>query len=450
MRRSLALAAAASLLGLAMVPLLTSAGAAAGLDGLVTGEAESYALRIEYDAPLPLGPGTIPHTVGEVRRSQAGENSKGLAAAPTHFAAVVGGTYADPDKSRKGDERLPPQVECFYPGDLVNTAFAFPTNTQAETAPLPPTSRASARCVAGPEVELHASAAIAEIAAVTARDVASDTLIRPAAGVARATTAAHASSVSIANGAVTIGAIQVDGVSTVTGKTGGAASHTRVSLTDVVAGGVTFSLADDRLLAGPLNLPIGGPLAQSVIDQANAGLAASRCRVDVITQPAHYPQGFLFSRPNPRVGVAGDGSFAGSLRAGLLIVCDLPESVTGNTDLNPQRVQVVAGFAYSAVSAVDEPGGFNLGNLIAAPGLPSLSLAPGLNSDSALGPLAPTTELTAGPSTPPPRPAGTVSTARPVRLAASLGSALRWSLGLVCLVVWALLTHFGITRLRKA
>ena len=167
MRRTLTLAAAAFVFGMGLVPLVSAPGSAAGLDGLVTAEAESYALRVQYDIPLPIGPGTIPHTVGEIRRSQAGENSKGLAGAPTHFDAVVGGTYADPDKSRKGDERRPPQVECFYPGDLVNTAFGFPTDTQAETAALPGTSRATARCGAGPEVELHAAAGFVEMAGVT-------------------------------------------------------------------------------------------------------------------------------------------------------------------------------------------------------------------------------------------------------------------------------------------
>ena len=83
-------------LGMTLVPLVASVSRADGLDGLVTAEAESYALRVEYDIPLPAGPGDIPHTIGEIRRTTAGENAKGLAAAPTHLGAVVIGQYVNP------------------------------------------------------------------------------------------------------------------------------------------------------------------------------------------------------------------------------------------------------------------------------------------------------------------------------------------------------------------
>lgn len=448
MRRWLALVAAAFVGGMTLVPLVAEPGGAAGLDGLVTAEAESYALRVQYDIPLPFGPGTIPHTVGEIRRSQAGENSKGLAGAPTHFDAVVGGTYADPDKSQKGDERLPPQVECFYPGDLVNTAFGFPTDTQAETSALPPTSRATARCGAGPEVELHASAGIVELTGITARGIASDTLARPTGGVDRAETAAHADNISIAAGAVTIGSVDISGASRVTGRPGEAATETRATITDVVAGGTRFSIADDRLIVAGQAVPLAGPVAQGIVDQANVALAASQCRIDVITQPTRYPQGFLFSRPTPKLGVEPDGTFAGSMRAGLLVLCDLPEQITGNTDLNPQRIQVVVGFAYTATSAVDEPGGFNIGNLVGSIDVPSVDLAPSFTpslipsvgvvtepAPTTLAPRLPTTR-----STP-------IAVARP-RLTDALDSSVRWILAIVCLTAWAVLTHLGIRKLR--
>ena len=115
-------------------------GSADGLDGIVTAEAESYALRVEYDIPLPIGAGTIPHTVGEIRRTSAGENAKGVAASPTQFDAVVAGTYVNPNsmiKDPKNYNRLP-QAECFYPGALVDTKFAFPTDTRDQTKALPP------------------------------------------------------------------------------------------------------------------------------------------------------------------------------------------------------------------------------------------------------------------------------------------------------------------------
>ncbi len=447
--KRLALSLVVLLLGVVAVPLAASTSSADGLDGLVTGEAESFALRVEYDIPLPASPGTIPHTVGEIRRSSAGENAKGLAGAPTHFDAVVGGTYYDPNKNTKGDENLPPQTECFYPGDLVNTSFRFPTDTRAESALLPPISIATAQCGAGPQTELRGAVDAFDAPGVTAKNLESTSLIRATQGVDRAETSAHASAISIAAGAVTIGGVDISANSEVTGKRGGAVTGTRISINDISVSGLRFSIADDRLIVAGQVVPLVGNAAQGVIEQANAVLAASACRIDVITNPGRYPQGFLFSRPNPRVGLAEDGSFAGSMRAGLLVVCDLPQSITGNTDLNPQRVQVVIGFAYAAASATADPGGFGLGNLTGdVGGAGSLSgltvVAPTLGGDLALAPPLPSV-------TQPARRAGD-RLARPLLPAATtpLNGAARSTLLVVCLVAWASLTHLGITRLRRA
>ena len=43
---------------------------------VASAEVQSYALRVEYDIPLPLSAGTIPEVVGDVRRSGAGENAQ--------------------------------------------------------------------------------------------------------------------------------------------------------------------------------------------------------------------------------------------------------------------------------------------------------------------------------------------------------------------------------------
>ena len=444
----------AMLLGVALVPVIASAGAAQGLDGLVTGEAESYALRVEYDIPLPAGPGTIPHTIGEIRRSSAGENAKGLAAAPTHFDAVVAGEYINPNHELTDPKQYnyPPQTECFYPGDLVNTAFLFPTNTRPETAGLPPIARATAKCSAGPQVDLDGAAQSLDNAGLTAQDLESTTLIRTIKGVDRSETTAHASAIKIAGGVVTIGGVDISGTSSVTGAKGGAATSTRIAIHDVSVAGLRFSIADDHLIVAGQEIPLGGNQAQGVVDQANAALAASACRIDVITNPGRYPQGYLFSRPAPRVGVEADGSYAGSMRAGLLVVCDLPESVTGQvgnatgTGLSPQRIQVVVGFAYSAAGATEEPGGFGLSDLTGDLGnfaLPSLNVAP-----APLGDLTPTTPP-AEELVPLKKPTKTI--AAPLLPAATqpLAGATRMMLLVICLAAWAGLTHLGITRLRR-
>jgi hypothetical protein len=443
-----ALALVALALGLATVPLVASVGAAAGLDGLVTAEAESYALRVEYDIPLPAGPGTIPYTVGEIRRTTAGENAKGLAAAPSGFGAVVAGQYVNPNHEITDPAKYNhlPQAECFYPGDLVDTHFMFPTDTRDETKPVPPVSFSVARCGAGPTTDLKASTDGFGGTGIVARNLASTSLMRTVNGVDQADTASHASAIEIAGGAVKIGGVEISGSSKVTGNKGGAATSTRISVNDVSIGGLTFSIADDRLLLAGQNVPLFGNVAQGIMDQANALLTGSGCRLDVIDNPGRYPQGYLFARPNPKVGVAEDGSFAGSMRAGLLIVCDLPESVTPQ-NLTPQRVQVVVGFAYTGASATADPGGFGIGDLVG--GLPGPTVLPSLNVTvpdlpnltTALVPEAPT----------PKKHRPVIAIAKPVLPigVTPLDSATRITLLIVCAVAWALLTHVGINRLRR-
>ncbi|MDQ1375157.1 MAG: hypothetical protein QOJ09_2495 [Actinomycetota bacterium] len=460
--RRLVLALAFLAIGMAVVPFAPGVGADEP-STVATAEVEAFGLRVEYDIPLPASPGTMPHVVGEARRSGAGENAKGIAAAPTHFDAVVGGTYYDPDKDndqpvvpcKPGDRtncNLPPQTECFYPGSLVDTDFRFPTETNPTTANLPPVSYATARCGAGPEVELHAvGAGDAPAASIAAS--AADGLARPHEGVMEGTSSARAQGVSLAGGAITIGNVQASGHSEVTGKPGGAHTESRVSITDINAGGTRFDVANDRLIVGGQQIPFVSAAAQSFIDGVNAGLAPTRCTIALLTDPARYPQGFLLSRKEPRIGLATDGSFAGSMHAGLLVLCDLPDEASAGTDFKPQRLQAVVGFAYTAAASEDEPGGFGLGNL-ADNVLGETILAPAASANP-LPDLAPSVaplETPAAPVAAPvqklqPRPAAS-------RLPKALGDfamdpATRWALGVVCIAIWGALTHAGARRLRE-
>ena len=136
------------------------------------------------------------------------------------------------------------------------------------------------------------------------------------------------------------------------------------------------------------------------------------------------------------------------MRAGLLVLCDLPEQITGNTDLNPQRIQVVVGFVYTATSAVDEPGGFNIGNLVGSIDTPALAVAPPLTPT--LVPDVPAVPgLQAPPAPAPVKRAAPIASVVPPRLTEALDSAMRWTLAIICLVAWAALTHLGITKLRR-
>lgn len=451
--KRIAYALLALMIGVSIVPLAASVSNADGLDGLVTAEAESYALRVEYDIPLPAGAGDIPHTIGEIRRTTAGENAKGLAAAPTHLGAVVMGQYINPNKQfdDPNDYNRPPQAECFYPGDLVDVQFGFPTNVRDETENIPPISKSTAQCSAGPRSQLTGNAQYFEGFGVTARELESTALMRADNGVDRAETSAHATNVRIADGAIQIGRIGIAGESSVTGKKGGNATATRLTISDITIAGLKFSIADDRLIIAGQNVPLLGSVAQGVIDQANALLIASRCRIDVITQPTKYPQGYLFSRPEPKVGLAEDGSFAGSMRAGLMVLCDLPEAITPG-DLSPQRVQVVVGFAYTAAGATADPGGFGLGNL-GGTGDNSGAKLPSLGSvDVALPDLPDSPAAVAGGTDDGGTERGPVIKDRlPARAIAvtPLGGATRLTLIVFCAVAWALLTHFGLQRLRE-
>ena len=153
------------------------------------------------------------------------------------------------------------------------------------------------------------------------------------------------------------------------------------------------------------------------------------------------------SRPEPKVGISADGTFAGSMRAGLLIVCDLPDGFP-TKDLSPQRIQVVVGFAYSAASATEDPGGFGLGDL-GGSGDNTVTL-PSLNvTDAGLGGLGAAPSLTPETPTKTNRPTVKITTpARRIISTVPLDGATRSILLVVCLVAWIALTHLGITRLR--
>ena len=433
-------------------------------DGVISANVESYAARVEYDIPLPAGSGTIGQVVGEVRASAAGENAKGLAASPTALDAVVGGKFSDPQGTGHAQNRYP-QTECFYPGSLVDTSFAFPTDERKETATTPPIGYATAQCGAGPALDLRSHLGGDKTAAagpaVTAASTTSEAIARPVKGVLEATTSSTATDLSILNGAITIGTVDVRGHSQITGKPGGGASTATVALTDINAGGVVFSLASTsdngadsvQLTAAGQTLPFDSAAGRTVVDAANAALKPTGCSVAVLASPDRYPQGFLFSRPEPAIGVTDDGNSAGSYRGGLLITCDIPKSISEPSTFNPQRAQILLGFAYTG--AAREPGddnfsigGFGTGDLIGAPMSPAVAnvlvTAPSATPAAQLTPpppaaVAPVTEPAAAHTTGP-------ALIYPRHLAAST----KWILGLLSLVLWVPLTNAGIGRLRRA
>lgn len=429
----------------------------------LSAEAEAYPVRVEYDIPLPVGTGTVAHTIGEIRRSYGSDNAKGLAGAPSELDAVVGGKYADPDTSRKGDESHLPQSECFYPGALVDTSFSFPTENRAETAGAPTTGYATARCDVGPYAELHARAAEAGgkrtaldvLGAIgTAGSAASDTILRTTQGTLAATTSARAQDVSVLDGLFTIAAIKVQSGSSVTGKAGAAASQASIALNGIDAGGVRFSLRNGDVVVGDTVVPATSAAGRQVLDAASAALKAFDCDLAVLGAPSTYPQGFLFQRPPPKLGIAADGSRASSMVGGLLLTCNPPQEITSPTGLNPQRVQMLFGFAYSSTATSSDVGGFGIpdlggvaGGVLA--GLPGTFDGPAINPSPAL-PDVPSSAIAPPAATVSGRPALALT---PIACAATL-RADDWIASdtwpwVLALIGWALLTHLGLRRIRR-
>jgi hypothetical protein len=395
-KRAASLVAVAVVFAVAGLPF--SGHAAGNLE--LAGETEAFALRVEYDIPLPASAGTIPEVVGEIRRTN-GENSKGLAAAPTAFDAVVGGAVYDPYSTYNGNDgplllpnikvgstQVPrntgvnppvnphnrlPTTECFYPGQGTNTTVKYPTDFRPGTSSVPPVSYANAQCSPGPQTQLTAWAAAADSpgyptepigGVIHSGAVQGEALLRPNKGVVESSTRASAKAVTILGGVIRIGSIEAEGSSNAEGPGGKAATRGHVAITNITAAGQTFSLADDEISFGGQSFPTSSQQAHSFMDGLNASLASSGCKLAILGPAEKYPQGYLLSRKPPTLGVAKDGTYAASMNGGMLVLCDIPASISGPTTFTPQRAQILVGFEYSMARAVNAPGGFSFGGLL--------------------------------------------------------------------------------------
>lgn len=470
---------AAVVVGLALAPAFVPRRAAADADPVIpldqrdlAAEAETFGLRVEYDIPVPAGTGSVPRAATRIG-VPSDQNAWGLGAAPTHFDPVVGGAYFDPVKdddptedgqqtNELADRNRLPVAECFHPGTTVDTSFSFPADTRAEMADLPSLGYASARCSEGPEVEVHARVgAVGDLGTasegagpvVTAAAGAADALARPVEGVLRAEASGRLTDVSFLGGVLTIDAVETTGASSVTGRSGDQATEARVDLVGVEAGGTRFSLRGDALeVAGNL-VPLASPEARQVVGEMNAALAPAGCEATLIGPTDRYPQGFLLSRKSPEVGTVDDGTFAASMAGGLLVLCDVPEEISGNSEFNPQRVQFLVGFVFTSASAREEVGGFGLGNLASNPtaGLLERVEVKGATAVADIPPplaavrepaRSPEVASPAAPSKPHGAPLPAVLT---VPGAGWLGEPWAWSLAALA---WIVTTHLGIRRLR--
>jgi hypothetical protein len=292
----------------------------------------------------------------------------------------------------------------------------------------------------------------------------------PASGQLVSVASARASDVQLADGAISIASVDVHGASATLGTPGTAKTESHVGLGDVTVAGVRFSLANDQVTLAGTTVPLDAASTSNLVTTLNGALAGTGCRIDLLSRPEAYPQGFILGRKPPAIGVNADGSLAASMQGGLLVLCDLPQDATAPSGFSPQRMQVLVGFAYTSVAANDEPGGFGLGGLVGGDfsdfgGSSSLD---GFDADAATsgtslaavtsGPLAPLADATAiGAVEPAAAPSAPAATAAPpprrvapriLPVSFAMDPTLRAVLALVCLAGWALLTHLGLRRLR--
>jgi hypothetical protein len=396
MRRAFAIAGVCVVLLALILPF--DARASSQLD--IDGETEAFALRVEYDIPLPASIGTEPHVIGEIRRT-FGENSKGLAGAPTNFTAVTGGTVYDPWAGVNGNDHALkvgsvntginppvdphqnlPTAECFYPGN-VSTTVSWPRDLRKETKPIPPASYANAECGAGPSTHLTAYSASDNVPGsptaslgpiVHTGPLEAESVLQPAAGVVTTWARASAHDVNILDGAIRIGSVETEGTSTAEGPGGKDSTTGHVAIANISAGGQTFSIADDEITVAGRRFPIDSTAGQAFVESLNNQIAGTGCKLSVMGPASSYPQGFLLSRKPPQLGVEKDGTFAASMNGGLLILCDVPQSVSNPTTFTPQRVQILVGFEYTMARAVKDDAGFGVGDFIA--GTKTLTTAP--------------------------------------------------------------------------
>lgn len=342
--------------------------------GQLAGDAEAFAVRVEYDIPLPASTGSVPHVVGTVGRSNGGGSAHGIAAAPSRLDAVVGGQFVDPNGANNGKpmNRLP-QSECYAPGPDQDHVFRFPTDTQNGTSSLPATSFSAAQCSIAPQLNLHAydagigvpatpTASFAPV--LTSGPATAEGTSGPVEGKLISDASATAHGVDILGGVIRIGALTVHGRSAASGAPGGATTAGDVRFADMTVAGTPVALANDVITVAGQSAPVDSTVGRSLVDQLNAGLAPSKCRLAVLSQPGVYPQGFILSRPAPKVGVRADGTEAASMFAGMQVLCDVPQSVSSQAGgFSPERVQIVLGFAFTSAKVAGDPGGFGLSDL---------------------------------------------------------------------------------------
>lgn len=344
-----------------------------------TGDAQAFAVRIEADEPLPVGPGDIPSVSGQLN---AQEDFSTATAAVDLMGAVVGPKIADPTGDGHQYTELP-EATCLYPSDPNNAAQSYPFDGSDQQ-----TAQSETSCASGPSATAQAYAGqIGGGAGITnpneLNTLQASSLPLGIQGVA----AGHESlGPDAADGSVRVsadaevhdfsipGMLHVDGVEAtgateVSGRPGGAISTAQVTVTGLTIAGATISVTPSGVQLGsaaPVPVSGAGPLVQ----QFNQIAGTEGCNLTILSNPADYPQGTLFARPPLPNRINPNGTDAGSTGGGVVVRCVVPEALNP-TNFKPLILQIVFGFVGTEANAsltVPQLGiGGAIGSLTTAP-----------------------------------------------------------------------------------
>jgi hypothetical protein len=357
-----------------------------------TGDVQAFAVRIEADEPLPVGPGDLPSVSGQVN---AQENFSTATTSVDLLGAVVGPKIADPTGDGHQYTQLP-QATCVYPSvpNTANQSYPFDGTDQQAV-------QSETTCASGPSAtgqayagQIGGGAGVTNPNELQTLGVSSVPLgvqgavtgheslgPDPAAGAVRVSADAELNDFSIP-GVLHVASVEATGFSQANAKPGGAATSAAVTVSGLTIGGSTISITPAGVQLGS-QAPVPVTADGAVVQEFNQAAAAVGCNLTVLSNPATYPQGPLFSRPPLPNRVNPAGTDAGSTGAGALVRCAVPNSLNPTT-FNPLIVQIVFGFVGTEANASYDNPGLGIGSLAPPPAGTSTPILP-----SSSGGLAP-------------------------------------------------------------
>jgi hypothetical protein len=324
-----------------------------------SGDVQAVGVRIEADEPLPAGPGDIPSMTGQLNSQ---ENFSNATASVDLLGAVVGPKLADPTGDGHQYTQLP-QATCVYPSAPNTDSQSYPFDgTDQQTA------QSQTTCSGGPSAtglayatQLGGNAGVTNPAELNTLGLSALPLGTQAAvsgheslgpdtadGSVRVAADAEVHDFSIP-GLLKVASVAATGWTEASGRAGGASTSAQVQVTGLTIGGATISVGPQGVQLGSgAAVPVSS--AQALVSAFNTAAGAVGCDLTVLSNPATYPQGPLFSRPPLPDRVSPAGTDAGSTAAGVAVRCVVPDNLNP-TNFKPLILQLLFGFVGTEAGA---------------------------------------------------------------------------------------------------